>query len=137
MVGDFSENRGSDTVYSLNGNDTLMQCFCSEDGQGVQTNWWKVSSLTDEEIQTLKNDGWFFVPNGALWGLDNTEYMAKNSDYACRGASTTSTAVLASSDTKGSVLGLASTGSATSIATLAGLGVTSLLLGLFLRRRAH
>ena len=132
IVGDLSENRGTDAVYTLN-TDTLLQCFCSEDGRGIQTNWWKVSSLTDEEIQTLKNSGWFFVANGALWGLASAPYLAKNSDYTCRGGP--GGAVLsATTRSTPQVLGLATTGNAASIAALAVLGVVLLLLGILLAK---
>ena len=80
---------GSDTVYQLT-NDTLVQCFCAVDGRGIQTNWWNVSSLTQQEIDTLKNQGWIFIPNGALWGLDEAEYLAINSDYSCQGSTSSS-----------------------------------------------
>lgn len=75
---------GSDTVY-YTGEDTLMQCFCSTNGSGIQTNWWKISSLTQDEIDQLKKLGWTYIPSGANWGLDDSSYMAKNIDYTCGG----------------------------------------------------
>jgi len=99
IVGNTSEYKGSDFVYSLS-DLTLMQCFCSEDGSGIQTNWWKVTSLTDEEIQILKNEGWYLVPNGQLWGLSEGAYMAKNSNYSCKsGGGTGGGSVTTSVDT--------------------------------------
>lgn len=82
IVGDSNQYTGKDTVYQLD-NGNLSQCFCSASGQGIQTNWWKISSLDSEQIQILKNDGWFYIPNGALWGLEEIPYMAINSNYSC------------------------------------------------------
>lgn len=147
IVGDSKDYTGSDTVYKLN-DDTLTQCFCSNDGSGVQTNWWKVTSLTESEIQALKNLGWFFVPNGSLWGLDDAPYMAQNSSYACKGASAGSGGSNSSSDSGqggvggGSVLGavdvlgLASTGNISLLYSLFGTGIISLLLGFALRKKS-
>jgi hypothetical protein len=86
IVGSTAHYSGSDKVYQLD-TSTLQQCFCSADGQGIQTNWWKISSLEPEELQILKNEGWIYVPNGALWGLQETPYMAINSNYSCLGNS--------------------------------------------------
>lgn len=84
IVGDTGTYTGSDTVYKIN-DVTLVQCFCSENGSGIQTNWWKISSLTEEQLNQLKAEGWVYVPNGAAWGLEDTAYMAKNSNYSCNG----------------------------------------------------
>jgi len=81
---------GSDKVYSL-GEGNHTQCFCSVAGSGIQTNWWKISSLDQEQIQTLKNLGWHFIPDGSAWGLQEGAYMAYNSAYACGGSSTSTT----------------------------------------------
>ena len=53
IAGDPSEYQGSDTVYNLDEDGNVYQCFCSVDGQGIQTNWWKVSSLSQDEIDEL------------------------------------------------------------------------------------
>lgn len=84
IVGDSAAYMGSDSVYQLDSGN-LIQCFCSVDGQGIQTNWWRDSSLPEEDKQTLLNLGWIFVPNGALWGLEKQAYFAKNSTYSCAG----------------------------------------------------
>lgn len=126
VAGSTAEYKGKDSVYNVN--DTqVLQCLCTEDGEGIQTNWWKVSSLNDSDIQTLKNQGWYYVENGDLWGLDNTQYMAKNSEYECHGGIG-----------GGEVLGLATTGDKALFYSLFGIGVglVFLLLGfLFLRKR--
>lgn len=86
IAGDTIQYTGSDTVYQLDPS-TLQQCFCSASGQGIQTNWWKISSLDQDELKVLESEGWIYVPNGALWGLQETPYMAMNSSYACLGNS--------------------------------------------------
>src|SRR5689334_3081617 len=80
IPGSAAEYVGSDTVYLLNPN-TLMQCFCSTNGNGIQTNWWKISSISDADVEILKNLGWVYIPTGALWGLQDTPYMAIDSPY--------------------------------------------------------
>lgn len=84
IVGDSGTYTGSDKVYKIT-DTTLVQCFCSTNGSGIQTNWWKTSSLTQEQFKQLEADGWIYVPNGAAWGLEDTSYMAKNSNYSCNG----------------------------------------------------
>ncbi|MBI4136984.1 hypothetical protein HY469_02885 [Candidatus Roizmanbacteria bacterium] len=141
IVGSNQEHAGSDTVYILS-NEHLSQCFCSENGDGIQTNWWKISSLSEDDIQILKNQGWFFVPNGALWGLDEGAYMAKNSTYACKstGGSVEGTSDSNSSGgsvlgaSTGTVLGLATTGNIASILTVVSLGLAFLFIGLSIKK---
>ncbi len=82
IVGSTDTYVGKDTVYKLS-NDTLTQCFCSESGTGIQTDWWNASSLTEDEINVLKSLGWHYVPAGNLWGLDSVPYVAKNTSYSC------------------------------------------------------
>ncbi len=83
IPGDSKTYTGEDTVYTLT-NDTLTQCFCSDDDEkGIQTNWWRASSLSSEEIDYLRNLGWVYIPNGANWGLSESPYMAKNTIYSC------------------------------------------------------
>ncbi len=84
IPGSSSEYTGSDAVYFLT-EETLAQCFCPVGGEGIQTNWWKVSELTIEQIESLVADGWIYVPNGAEWGLDEAPYLAKNETYVCAG----------------------------------------------------
>lgn len=131
IVGDTSEYKGSDKVYTLS-DSTLLQCFCAADGNGIQTNWWKVSDLTSEEIEILKRQGWYYVANGALWGLEETAYMAFNSSYSCKESGGVG-------GPEGSVLGastsaLAGTGDTIILYTLAGIGLASLLLAFVSKR---
>src|SRR3989344_2032580 len=48
IVGRETGVSGSDAVYYTGEN--LIQCFCAEDGSGIQTNWWKISSLEQTAI---------------------------------------------------------------------------------------
>lgn len=144
---------GKDVVYSISGN-AVTQCFCAIDGIGVQTNFWKIPALTEPEIEALKLQGWIYIPNGALWGLENTPYMAKNSDFSCKG--TGSGANTGSSDSGnsssnsvvnsnqgslsggiGRVLGLASTGNSIFLLGTALTSGLSLLLGLIFKKRVY
>lgn len=141
VTGSFS---GSDTVYKLSA-DTLTQCFCSVDGAGTQTNWWKVSSLTSAEINELVAQGWIFIPNGSVWGLDEGPYLAKNTNYSCgsRGGSGGSSGGSSSNNSGGSVqgassgqvLGLASTGNLALATTLLATGLVSFSTGLFVAKK--
>lgn len=139
IVGNPGEFQGADHVYTVDDARTV-QCFCSSDGTGIQTNWWKVSSLTQNEIQTLKNLGWVFIPTGSVWGLQDAPYMAQNVTYSCNSNSSTSNggSVLSSSastsSSTGSVLGLAYTGGAWMVGLLALLSGISVVLGFVSRR---
>lgn len=131
VVGNGSTLTGSDTVYTLSG-DTHTQCFCADNGDGTQTNWWHAASLTETEIQILKNQGWIVVPNGALWGLAEGQWLALNSSYSCRSGQVLS----ASTQIGGDVLGLATTGNIVTIYALAGFGITSLFLSFLLKKNS-
>lgn len=79
---------GKDTVYSLPNGDS-MQCFCGSDGSGIQTNWMKISDLSNDQVKVYENQGWIYVPTGASWGLEDTPYLAQNLNYSCSSSSTT------------------------------------------------
>ena len=83
IVGSSQEYFGKDIVYSLeNGN--FLQCFTPEDNKnGIQSNWLKASNLSEEEKNILKNEGWIYVANGALWGLEDCAYMVKHIEFVC------------------------------------------------------
>lgn len=137
IVGDSALREGSDKVYSLFDGNTL-QCFCPENGAGIQTNWWKLSGLSQEEINSLKTQGWNFVPNGADWGLSVDPYLAKNVDYSCKsggGSSTSSSGGGIGGGSTSSVLGLAATGDNTKYIALVSLGIASVTGGLILRKK--
>ena len=138
IVGRTGEYKGSDTVYTLNENQ-IAQCFCASDGNGIQTNWLKADGMTESQIQVLKNQGWVYIPNGSLWGLSNTPYVAYNTDYSCKGDSR---GVGGASDSSGNILGgafdsiqeLAGTGNIATIYGLLAAGISSLLVGVLLKR---
>lgn len=126
IVGSTSLYSGSDRVYQVS--DTqVTQCFCSSDGSGIQTNWWKSSSLSQEQIDLLISQGWHYIPDGDLWGLSTGSYLAQNINYSCLPsasnppAPTTTTTTSSSggevqgTGTGGAVLGLAATGNTLAI----------------------
>ena len=87
IPGESSMRQGSDDVFDL-GSGNYLQCFCAENGEGVQTNWWKINGLDQNQINTQTKLGWHFIPNGANWGLDQSAYLAQNLEYSCGGGST-------------------------------------------------
>src|SRR3989344_834292 len=131
VAGDTTSYSGSDTVYS-NTENTNTQCLCQDNGAGIQTNWWKASGLTQEEINTLVSQGWIYIPDGAAWGLDSSPYLAKNSSYLCRasgGASATNTSSGTTSSVN-TILNLASTGNIQFILMVFSAGLFLIALGL-------
>lgn len=139
IVGDSASHSGSDSVYSVD-EERTVQCFCTLDGGGIQTNWWKISSLTQNEIDTLVNLGWHFVPSGLPWGLSPDPYMAKNSEYACGGQNSITTASVQGTSTSrsaGAVLGLAGTGGSYMPLIFALFGIVSTFLGIIIWNRRN
>ncbi len=136
IVGSGATYTGKDTVYTLTDN-TLTQCFCSADGQGIQTNWWKANFLSENDINVLKSEGWIYVPAGNLWGLSADPYVAKNTAYSCLPGSSVggSSAVLGNGTGGGEVLGLAATGDSVLVYTSFLLGGVLLYIGI--RRIRH
>lgn len=128
------EFKGSDNVFLVT-QDTILQCFCPESGQnGIQTNWWKIPQLTQEEVDSFVKQGWFNVPDGSLWGLDKAPYLAQNIDFACRSISNgggVGGGIMPAS----AILGLAVTGNILTIIQLSVIGFVSLISGLLLRKR--
>ncbi|MBI3981066.1 hypothetical protein HY345_03650 [Candidatus Microgenomates bacterium] len=132
IVGSTASYIGSDKVYILN-DLTLTQCFCPDNGngsQGIQTNWWKVSSLSESEINSLKNQGWIYIPDGSLWGLDKAPYLAQNTNFSCKGG--IGGGEVLGVQKLGKVLGLAATGDSVFVLSIFTAGFTSLLLGVIL-----
>lgn len=86
IVGETTEYRGQDTVYKIN-DAQIVQCFCPDNqAQGIQTLWWKFSDTNQADLNVLQKQGWIYVPNGKLWGLDDAPYIARNSRFICRGS---------------------------------------------------
>lgn len=92
VAGNTSTFTGSDSVYPgqpLSANEdissasTVVQCLCPDNGQGIQTNWWKVSELSDEDVKVLESQGWIYIPDGSAWGLDAQPYLAQNTNFSC------------------------------------------------------
>lgn len=151
IPGNPAEFRGNDKVYQVTDN-TLIQCLCTDNGDGTQTNWWKFSSMNEAEITQLKNLGWIFIPTGAAWGLEDTPYMAFNTTFSCKPSAPAATptpgpsaggeaggqrggeVLGASIGPFGEVLGLATTGNITILYGLLGIGLASLLVGFVLRK---
>jgi len=129
IAGRTTEYTGSDSVHTLT-DSTHIQCFCADTGEGIQTDWWKVSSLSEDEIKILKNEGWVYIPNGALWGYENEPYMAKNSEYACQGGPRIGSVEAGF----GEVLGLASTGNIVLIYAVGTVGLIAIILSLLTAR---
>ncbi len=140
---------GKDTVYTAS-NGNAMQCFCGENGEGIQTNWMKVGNLSTDEIKVHESQGWIYIPTGATWGLDDEPYLAQNINFSCGGSSTTSGGdgrtdgrTDGRSDGLGSIVqaahgtSLASTGNILFIAEVFTAGVLMTLAGLFMRRKAN
>lgn len=141
IVGSGATYTGRDTVYTLS-DTTLTQCFCAADGSGIQTNWWKASSLTEADINILKAEGWHYVPTGSVWGLAVDPYVAKNISYTClpNSSSTPSTSTSERNDngtgggdllgeSTGEVLGLAATGDSIYVYASFILGVILTVIG--------
>lgn len=146
IVGSTATYTGSDKVYQVD-SEKVMQCFCaSTGGSGIQTNWWKIPNLSESEINIFKSQGWIYVPNGALWGLDEAPYLAINTNYSCSSSngnnnssnsgSSQGSVAGAAANAVGDVLGLASTGNNTFFYLTFITGVLSLLIGFILRKKA-
>jgi len=106
VPGDGAAYSGKDTVYTLS-DATLTQCLCTTGGEGIQTNWWKASALTQGEKDILISQGWILIPNGTAWGLDPAPYLAQNISYSC-GSSVNSGGVGGVGDGRSDGLGCAS-----------------------------
>lgn len=142
---------GSDQVYNL-GDNLYLQCFCSASGEGIQTNWWDAAHLSQEELDRYQLLGWYFIGNGADWGLAPDPYLAKNIDYSCQSSNNNSENNSCSSSSSsesssgtvestsassgiGSVMGLAFTGSYLPLAILLSASLSLLAGGFYLRSR--
>lgn len=130
VAGSSNSYTGKDTVYSLS-SDTQTQCLCPNDGNGIQTNWWKVSELSQEEISILVNQGWILIPNGSAWGLDDAPYLAQNINYSCTGSTSTTSSNSGNSSSENRVGGV-SAESATRVFNLASTGNIQFILFVFL-----
>jgi Tfp pilus assembly protein PilV len=119
---------GKDSIYTLS-NGNVLQCLCPDNGSGVQTNWLKASNVSSQDVETLKSQGWEYIPTGSVWGLSDTAYLAKNSDYSC-----TATGGGSTSTPSSTTLGLAKTGNMLMIYGFLTAGLTALLSGMMLKK---
>ena len=136
IVGTATLYSGTDSVYSISEN-VVMQCLCPDNGDGIQTNWWKIPEMSGDEIENFKTQGWIFVPDGSVWGLDPAAYLAKNSNFACRstGGSDSSSSSVGGVSSIGDILALAATGNIRVIYGLIFVGLISMMFGFLLNRR--
>lgn len=142
IVGDSRTFRGRDAVYTIS-DKSYTQCFCPEVGNGIQTNWFKVSDLTQNEVQSFINQGWILVLDGSIWGLEKAPYLAMNKGYTCNavgGISTVSNTEVSKNNDFGNgtgggeILGVATTGNITNIVALITLGLGLILGGLSIKK---
>jgi hypothetical protein len=126
IVGRKDEVEGSDAVYQSS-QYGVTQCFCPEDGKGIQTNWYDVSKVSEKDIEVLKKEGWTYFATGTSWGLKDVPYVAKNTEYACKKP--------AEKKVKATdVLKLASTGETQTIYAFVISGAAFLISGMILRK---
>ncbi len=143
---------GVDKVYSSESNllssATVMQCLCPDNGQGIQTNWWKVSELSEEERKTLEAQGWIYIPEGSAWGLDHVPYLAQNTNYSCKSSNQESSSGQNNSNSNNNsssnqnvlgaatqaVLGLANTGDIIFLYSVLGIGILSFGIAFLLKK---
>ncbi len=117
IVGDASTHTGQDAVYIVD-QENFLQCFCDDNGKGIQTKWLKASSFSDTDLKYLQSQGWIKVDDGAQWGLLSGAYLAKNDPFVCGG-----------NRSAGEVLGLATTGDMSLIVGIFAFGLLTLASG--------
>jgi hypothetical protein len=85
IAGSTATYEGSDVVYKIDEN-YVLQCFCPSTGStGIQSNWWKVDTLSDTDRENFIRRGWIFIPDGSRWGLQASPYLVRNAEYSCAG----------------------------------------------------
>jgi len=105
VPGDTKTYTGSDIVYAESNvlsSSSVMQCLCQTGGGGIQTNWWKASDLSDDEIKVLQTQGWIYIPDGSAWGLDSAVYLAQNTGFSCGSSNQNNTNNSGGSNSSGS-----------------------------------
>ena len=128
VAGDSNSYSGKDTVYTLSEN-SLTQCLCPTNGNGIQTNWLKASSFSEDEQDVLVSQGWIKIADGLAWGLDSGPYLAKNSSYSC---SSTGTGGTSNNNSSGSSTGNILATSTQAVLSLANTGNMVFIIGVFL-----
>jgi hypothetical protein len=128
IVGSNQTYSGSDTVFSLDDR-RLVQCYCSHSGSGIQTNWWRYGFIDNDQMKILLNQGWHYIPNGRVWGLQDSAYITKNISYSCKGGIGGAEDVIDDPQ----ILGLADTGTKPQIILFVLTGIGLLILSKKLR----
>jgi hypothetical protein len=90
IAGESNLRWGTDSVNHI-GSSNYVQCFCplNKDNNsllgshGIQTNWLKVTNISEEQKNHLLSQGWILIQNGADFGLPSGQYLAKNKDFSC------------------------------------------------------
>ncbi|MEK7571576.1 MAG: hypothetical protein AAB553_04845 [Patescibacteria group bacterium] len=114
---------GIDTIYKSGAN--VLQCLCTPEGKGYQTNWMNVKDLSETDIKVYQNQGWIYLTTGASYGLEDSAYLAKNSEYSCKECTPTPTP-------ESKVAGDSATNTGTAITTLAKTGNMAVIAGFFI-----
>ncbi|HZZ98687.1 MAG TPA: hypothetical protein VFG51_02015 [Candidatus Saccharimonadia bacterium] len=82
IAGDTGIFIGSDQVFRIDA-DHVLQCFCPSNAQGTQSNWLKVSGMSQTDLDFFQRRGWKFIPDGSVWGLDSAPFLVKNDGFVC------------------------------------------------------
>lgn len=144
IVGDSRTFTGTDKVFTIS-DKSLTQCYCPPEGNGIQTNWFKVSELSQGEVASLQNQGWTLVLDGSIWGLEKAPYLAMNKGYTCHsvgGSSTVSSTEISKTTDFGNgigggeILGVATTGNIKNILAALILGLGLVTVGTVLYRKS-
>ncbi|HSA83531.1 MAG TPA: hypothetical protein VLF20_01440 [Patescibacteria group bacterium] len=64
VVGSSTAYSGTDSIYRLS-DGNVLQCLCQDNGDGIQTIWFRASSMTQEDSAYLLANGWIYVPTGS------------------------------------------------------------------------
>jgi hypothetical protein len=129
IPGDTRTYTGSDTVYNVD-DEHVLQCFCPDNSNsGIQSNWWEVSHLSDDERDFFIRRGWVFIPNGGNWGLKNAPYLVKNDGFSCKSDGGGSGG--RSNSSKKNSSGRGGVGEVLGVSSLAGTGNSATMLGSF------
>jgi hypothetical protein len=78
---------GTDSIYLLSSNN-VMQCLCTDNGQGYQTSWVSANNYSSSEIPNFQSEGWNYFEDASNWGLQGA-YLAKTEKYMCSGVTPT------------------------------------------------
>lgn len=120
IPGNYNAFSGQDQVYKID-EDHVLQCFCDNNNNGIQSNWWKASNLSESDRDFFIRRGWVFIPSGSAWGLTGDPYLVKNDNYACNESG------IGGGDLRSRILGASTLGATGTQQTM----LVSLFAGLF------